>query len=117
MELLNGKAKELFEKWLENQDVAPYKVIFYDIPIIVQQSYIIEWLRKEHKTDITIITDWIKGQRFYYSAISYINNKNEIDIWIRKDESGLKIKHEEHEEATTEAIKKAVELINESNGK
>jgi len=41
---LHGKVKEDFEKWLESKDVAPYKVMFYDIPKIVQQAYIIEWL-------------------------------------------------------------------------
>jgi hypothetical protein len=41
---LSGKAKVDFEKWLDNQNVAPYKVMFYDIPKIVQHAYIIEWL-------------------------------------------------------------------------
>jgi hypothetical protein len=42
--LLTGKCKSDFENWLENQNVAPYKVMFWDIPKIVQCAYITEWL-------------------------------------------------------------------------
>lgn len=103
MELLNGKAKELFEKWLENQDVAPYKVMFYDIPIIVQQPYIIQWLDSINIA-ITIRPKNIKSWDYevhYYQNMVYI----------------FDCEFESRQEATTEAIKKAVELINESNGK
>ena len=41
--MLTLKAKDVFEKWLEKQEVAPYKVMFCDIPKIVQSSYITEW--------------------------------------------------------------------------
>jgi hypothetical protein len=41
--MLTLKSKEVFEKWLEKQEVAPYKIMFWDIPKIVQSSYITEW--------------------------------------------------------------------------
>ena len=41
--MLTGKVKENFEKWLDNQNIAPYKVMFWDIPKIVQYAYIIEY--------------------------------------------------------------------------
>jgi len=40
---LTSKTKEAFEKWLEQQDIAPYKTMFWDIPEIIQSSYIIEF--------------------------------------------------------------------------
>lgn len=68
-----------------------------------------KWL--VHKTDITVITDWIKGQRFYYVGLSYINSKNEIDIWFSHGVSGLKVKYESHEQALEAGLQEALKLI------
>ena len=42
-----------FEKWLSNLDVAPYPVIFWDIPLFIQISYIQKWLREVHNIIVT----------------------------------------------------------------
>ena len=42
--LLTDNAKVDFEAWLILQKVAPYKVMFWDIPKIVQCAYITQWL-------------------------------------------------------------------------
>ena len=44
-----------FEKWLSNLDVAPYPVIFWDIPLFIQMSYIQKWLREVHNCFIDIL--------------------------------------------------------------
>ena len=47
MEILTGNAKEDFGKWLEIQEVAPYRVMFDTIPDFIQIAYIVEWLDAE----------------------------------------------------------------------
>lgn len=39
--LISDKCKSDFESWLEKQEVAPYKNMFFDIPKIVQTSYLV----------------------------------------------------------------------------
>lgn len=46
--------KKGFLKWLESLDVAPYSVMFFDIPKFVQYSYIQKWLREVHKIEIAV---------------------------------------------------------------
>jgi len=66
--LLSGMARVDFENWLEKQHVAPYRVMFWDIPKIVQNAYIIEWLdvlgytidRDSYNKKMTI-TNWRDG--------------------------------------------------------
>lgn len=41
--LISDKCKSDFESWLEKQQVAPYKNMFFDIPKIVQTSYLIDF--------------------------------------------------------------------------
>ena len=41
--LISDKCKLDFEKWLEKQEVSPYKAMFYDVPKIVQVSYLIDF--------------------------------------------------------------------------
>lgn len=42
--MLTGKAKKEFTKWLSQQEVAPYAVMFDELPKSVQITYIIDWL-------------------------------------------------------------------------
>ena len=76
---LTDKAFKDFEMWLENQEVASYKVIFPDIPVIVQNSYIIDWF---DSVGLFINTKSKFGQRrqkqiFWYS-MGTVNNPTEI---------------------------------------
>ena len=41
--LISDKCKLDFESWLEKQEVAPYKNMFFDIPKIVQTSYLVDF--------------------------------------------------------------------------
>jgi len=40
---MTNQAKIDFFKWLKEQPVAPYEVMFDDIPFTVQAAYVIEW--------------------------------------------------------------------------
>ena len=92
--ILTGKAKLDFEKWLDKQNVAPYKVMFYDIPIVVQIAYLIEWF---DSVGIIITSDYFELNKGYYSEIL---------------DSNFAIVKPTRQEALTEAIKKANEYYN-----
>jgi hypothetical protein len=64
---LNGKAKQDFEKWLDIQEVAPYKVMFWDIPKIVQVAYIVEWFDSIgfHIGRDTVDNYWLENSTFF----------------------------------------------------
>ena len=95
--ILTGKAKLDFEKWLDKQNVAPYKVMFYDIPIVVQIAYLIEWF---DSVGIIITSDYFELNKGYYSEIL---------------DSNFAIVKPTRQEALTEAIKKANEIYNNKN--
>lgn len=44
MQLINNKCKVDFEKWLNEQDVAPYPQMIYDIPFTAFYSYFNDFL-------------------------------------------------------------------------
>ena len=94
--LISDKCKLDFEKWLDKQNVAPYKVMFYDIPIIVQIAYLVEWF------DVVGLNIYTKP-RFHYGGLSF-------DGFI----DGMEISKIETEYFKTrnEAFLKAIELAN-----
>jgi len=101
MELLTGKSKEHFLEWLDKQDLAPYKVMFDEVPLIVQASYIIEWF--------DIVGCVICIGNIYYDGYHFnwnINMTKPVN-----SENG----YETRAEATTEAIKSAVKIYNEKH--
>lgn len=113
MELLNGKAKELFEKWLlkeRNEKIIDGKIEYdlfyifkYLLPEICQNALIIEFLDSVG-IYVEINYGQISQSWIYNIKLYSINNCTESFFASRQ-------------QATVEAIKKAVELINESNGK
>lgn len=94
--LISGNCKTDFEKWLDRQEVSPYKIMFYDIPIIVQISYLVEWF------DIVGLNIYTKP-RFHYGGLSF-------DGFI----DGMEISKIETEYFKTriQAFLKAIELAN-----
>ena len=94
--LISDKCKLDFEKWLDKQNVAPYKVMFYDIPIVVQIAYLVEWF------DVIGLNIYTKP-RFHYGGLSF-------DGFI----DGMEISKIETEyfKTRTEAFLKAIELAN-----
>ena len=93
---ISDKCKLDFEKWLDRQNVAPYKVMFYDIPIVVQIAYLVEWF------DVVGLNIYTKP-RFHYGGLSF-------DGFI----DGMEISKIETEyfKTRTEAFLKAIDLAN-----
>ena len=77
------------------------------------QSLLQKWLREEHHIDITVIINWIDGNRIYYVGLSYINSENEIDIWFSIDgtKNKSKIEYKTYEEALEVGLQEAVNTI------
>ena len=92
--ILTGKAKLDFEKWLDKQNVAPYKVMFYDIPIVVQIAYLVEWF---DSVGIYVTSDYFELNKGFYSEVL---------------DSNFAIIKPTRQEALIEAIKKANEYYN-----
>ena len=78
MELINGKAKEDFLNWLDQQDLAPYKVMFDEVPLNVKLPYIIEFLETKKYEGIPLFT---KCFNFYH--IFRIESQSIFDVWIQ----------------------------------
>ena len=73
--MLTLKAKDVFEKWLEKQEVAPYKVMFWDIPKIVQ-------LKANNKLTFKKIT-LEEAKKLYFEKEKYISDiKKSIKLII-----------------------------------
>lgn len=64
-----------FEKWLSEQDLAPYSVMFWDIPKFIQYSYIQKFLRTVNKY-VTVLPfvniEESDNLQFYYSCTSVV---------------------------------------------
>lgn len=118
MELLNGKALDMFWEWffkpetlkrhkldtmLKFSNEASVKVHVYSFPKICQNALIIEWL---DSVNIAIIIRPKNIKSWDYEVHDFKNIDYVFDC-----------EFESRQEATVEAIKKEVELINESNGK
>ena len=74
------------------------------------QSLLQKWLRGK-QIDITVITDWKKGKRVYYVGFSFVNHKNEIDIWFSKDEDKNKIEYPKYEDALEVGLRESLETV------
>ena len=101
--ILIGKAKEDFETWLYSNDVLikdgiyddTYLIeVFDELPLNLQYASIIEWF---DSVGIYITSDYFELNKGFYSEI--LNENFEI---IKPT----------HQEALTEAIKKANEIYN-----
>lgn len=91
MELLSGTCLNKFYEWLDNQDVAPYKVMFWNIPEIVRQAYLVSFF------DNANLPIW-----------AY--QPNETGYWAHNLEG--KAKYDSRPEALTFAIEEANEIFN-----
>ena len=81
-----------FLKWLESLDVAPYSVMFFDIPKFIQYSYIQKWLR-EQRTPVVVtpLTDfvawWVEIQHPDKGLVKI--DTNEQGRWFNSCEEAL----------------------------
>lgn len=101
--MLTGKTKTYFETWLENQEVAPYKAMFWDVPKIIQQAYIIDFF---DSIGVYIIID--KHPQWYWKLFRYII----IYEWMDRNNYPISTAYAERHITTDVAIKKANEIVN-----
>jgi len=60
-----------FEKWLAEQELAPYTVMFWDVPKFIQLAYVQKFLREFRKIDLAIIDSSTKIPSEYYFELSF----------------------------------------------
>ena len=106
---LTGKCKIDFEKWLQEQPLAPYPSMVWDIPLIVRNSFLLSFFDAANIIiEVTSAYDsmlkYNRGFDFYvleeYTGKDYIN---EVDCF------------ETREKALEEAIITANKIYNERN--
>lgn len=95
--MVTNECKTDFEKWLEEQPVAPYKAIFWDIPFTVQRAYF-ELFFDAVGIYITTSKPFIKEDNFYAWCNGHCLHGRNLT----------------REEAYKQAIIKANEIYNEN---
>ena len=83
-----------FLKWLENLDVAPYAVIFFEIPKFIQHSYIQKWLREQSTPIIvTPTTDLVAWEVEILHADKglFRISENSEGKWFNSHEEALEV--------------------------
>ena len=91
------KIEQQFEKWLQEQDLAPYPAIVWDIPEMVLQGYILAWA---DSVDIIFEIQYERTSRQYFG--------NLLHKGLRIDISGM---FRSRQAATKEAILKIQEIF------
>lgn len=91
--MLTDKAKTDFEKWLTENDHAPWVAFFDTLPDVVKFAYIIEWLDIVH----------LHINTFYVSEIYTYSASWEVTRCVKM----------EHFKTRTEAVQSAIIKANE----
>lgn len=104
-EINRSMQETLIEKgflvWLNSLDIAPYAVMFFDIPKIVQYSYIQKWLREVHGVDVFILRKAIFQQKHKYT----------YEIVKKFDLCLETLNYDTYEEALEIGLQEALKLI------
>jgi len=93
--MLTNKAKIDFLNWLDKQDLAPYRVMFDDIPKFIQTAYIIQWL---DEIGLIIEIDYERASKQYFgnllnclkSTITRQDISNNFNSRTSFEEEGIK---------------------------
>ena len=93
--------------WVNGEDGKP------EFGYAPTQSLLQKWLR-EKRIDITVITDWKKGKRIYYVGFSFVNDKNQVDVWFSKDDNKNKIEYAEYEDALEVGLYECLQRVYET---
>lgn len=117
MELLNGKAKELFEQWVINNPSG------HDSQRMVkrynQKELFVSYVGIGKTLLNALIIEWFDSVGITVDVMPILDEKVKFQpntFWLEKEIITEEIEYfETRQEATTEAIKKAVELINKDN--
>jgi len=75
------------------------------------QSLLQRWLREIHRVDVTVITEWKEGKRFYRVGVSYVSEENKIEIWFSREEDGRIKNYTSFENALEEGLQEGLKKI------
>lgn len=95
-----------FEKWLSEQELAPYTVMFWDTPKFIQLAYIQKFLREYYTTHLEVNVNIL---REWYCTGYDLAEKRCAEIPELYYESE-KMKYGNFEEALEAGINKVLEL-------
>lgn len=98
-----------FNEWLVTLEIAPYPVMFWDVPKFIQLIYIQKWFREVHNIHIFISSKTIKEDKIIYiphgrTIPDTIKNKLVVDIIQYKS-------FDKYEEALEFALQESLKLI------
>jgi len=99
--MITNKCKSDFEVWLKEQPVAPYVQMFESIPLIVKQSFLLQFFDAANIYIDTFATFELDGKFSYF------------DLWVNTEcvtNKGFKTR----EEALTKGIELANEIYNKN---
>lgn len=99
MSILTGKAKDDFEKWLNEGNHTPWIAFFYNLPETVMNAYYVEWF---DSMGIYILITEYDGEHLWAD----INGRFRLGYAIQKPT---------RQEATKAAILTCNDLYNERN--
>jgi hypothetical protein len=74
---LTNNSKVKFETWLGNEEVAPYKVIFYNTPIEIQHTYFIKFL---NSVGIILEVQYERISKQFFGSVLEISKGLKVDI-------------------------------------
>lgn len=98
--MITDKCKTDFEKWLEEQPVAPYKAMFWDIPFTVQFAYLESFF---DAANLFISIEYLEHLKQFGGKIKCMNKGLRIDLDLFRN----------REEVYKQAIIKANQIYNE----
>ena len=101
--MLTNKCKQNFEKWLEIQEVAPYKQMFWDIPTSVKHTYLQNFFDQEK---IIFEIQYERNTNQYWGSVTDFIKGIKVDITGN---------FKSREKATNSAVEKQNELYNLRN--
>ncbi len=75
--MLEDKFKKDFEKWLDEQKIAPYKNLFEDIPVEVQFGYLENFA---FENDIIFESSYERNTNQYYGSVINVSRGLRVDV-------------------------------------
>ena len=100
--MLTGKARLVFERWLNEQPVAPYATVVWNIPITAFFAYLEDFLAT---VDIHILIEYHEHIKQFSGKVKDFNKNLRIDLGIHKLKDVIR----------RDAINKANEIYNNLN--
>jgi len=99
---VTGKCKTDFEKWLQEQPLAPYPSMVWDIPLVVRNAFIVSFF---DAAEIITTIEYLEHLQQWSGKVKDYISKKRVDLNL----------HTSREKALEEAIITANIIYNERN--